>query len=58
VYRCSLEEKQEAPLIEIPQWMFEPDICCGVRSGEKPVVDLSALLDLKLLLQRGPFTCL
>ena len=33
--------------------MFEPDICCRVRSGEKPVVDLSALLDLKLLLQRA-----
>ena len=53
VYRCSLEENQEAPLIEIPQWMFEPDSCCRVRSGEKPVVDLSALLDLKLLLQRA-----
>jgi len=53
VHRCSLEEKQEAQLTEIPQWMFEPDTCCRVRRGEKPVVDLAALLDLRLLLQRA-----
>jgi hypothetical protein len=49
VYRCSLEAQQEAPLLEIPQWMFESTGCCRVHHAENPFVDCAALLDLKLL---------
>ena len=50
VYRCSLEAQQKAPLLEIPQWMFESTGCCRVHRAENPFVDCAALLDLKLLL--------
>jgi hypothetical protein len=52
VYRCSLEAQQEAPLLEIPQWMFESTGCCRVHGAENPLVDCAALLALKLLLHR------
>ena len=52
LYRWSPEQNQEARLFEIPQWMFEPSACCRLRRAERPVVDCSALLALKLLLHR------
>lgn len=52
LYRCSLEQNQEAQLFEIPQWMFESSACCRLRRAEKPAVDCTALLALKLLLHR------
>ena len=52
MYRCSVEQSDETRLFEIPQWMFESDACCLVRSAEKPIVNCAALLDLKLLLHR------
>ena len=45
VYRCSLEAQQEAPLLEIPQWMFESTGCCRVHRAENPFVDCVALAD-------------
>jgi len=53
VYRCSLEQDLEGPLLEIPQWMLDSGACCRVHGAENPAVDCAALQDLKLLLHRG-----
>jgi hypothetical protein len=53
VYRCSLEQNLEGPLLEIPQWMLDSGDCCRVHGAENPAVDCAALQDLKLLLQRA-----
>ena len=51
VYRCGLEAGDiTSRSLEIPQWMFDRAICCGLRRAERPVVDCAALLRLKALL--------
>jgi hypothetical protein len=51
LFRCSIEENLEVRLLEIPQWMFDPATCCGMRLAAVPTVSCKALLDLKSLLQ-------
>jgi hypothetical protein len=53
VYRCSLEQNLEGPLLEIPQWMLDSGVCCRIHSAENAAVDCAALQDLKLLLHRA-----
>ena len=51
VYRCCLEVNDSAAKsLEIPQWMFDRAICCGLRQAERPMADCAALLRLKALL--------
>ncbi len=51
VYRCCLEvDDSAAKSLEMPQWMFDRAICCGLRQAEQPLVDCAALLRLKALL--------
>ena len=51
VFRCSLEPAGRlSTTLEIPAWMFERAICCGMRPAERPMVDCAALLRLKALL--------
>ena len=56
VYRCSLEQNLEGPLLEIPQWMLDSGAGCRVHGAENPAVDCAALKDLKLLLHRARST--
>jgi hypothetical protein len=53
VFRCGVEENQEARRLEVPQWMFDPPTCCGMRRVAMPTVTCEALRDLKALLQSG-----
>jgi len=48
---CSVEESLEGRLLEIPQWMFDPAICCRMQLAAVPTVSCEALLDLKTVLQ-------
>jgi hypothetical protein len=50
LYHCSLEQNHQAPLFQIPQWMFESGACCRMHRAEEPAVDCAALRDLKRLL--------
>ncbi len=51
VYRCCLEvDDSAAKSLEMPQWMFDRAICCGLRRAERPMADCAALLRLKALL--------
>ncbi len=51
LFCCSVEESLEARLLEIPQWMFDPAICCRMQLAAMPTVSREALLDLKAVLQ-------
>jgi hypothetical protein len=51
LFHCSIEENLEARLLEIPQWMFDPSTCWGMRLTTVPTVSSQAWLDLKPLLQ-------
>ena len=47
VSHCSIEENAEARHLEIPEWMFDPAICCRMQLAAEPTVSCQALLDLK-----------
>jgi hypothetical protein len=49
VFRCGVDEKPGARLLEIPQWMFDSVACCRMRPATVPMVSCGALLDLKAL---------
>lgn len=51
VFRCGIEENREARRLEIPQWMFDPARCSGMRRMAVPAVACEALWDLKVLFQ-------
>ena len=51
LFCCSVEESLEGRLLEIPQWMFDPAICCRMELAAVPTVSCEALLDLKTVLQ-------
>jgi hypothetical protein len=40
----------------VPAWMFDPEVCSGVRLAEEPLVDCGALLELACLLDRKEAT--
>jgi hypothetical protein len=51
LFFCSVEESLEGRLLEIPQWMFDPAICCRIQLAAVSTVSCEALLDLKTVLQ-------
>jgi hypothetical protein len=51
LFFCSVEESLEGRLLEIPQWMFDPAICCRMQLAAVSTVSCEALLDLKTVLQ-------
>ena len=51
LFCCSTEESLEGRFLEIPQWMFDPAICCRMQLAAVPTVSCEALLDLKAVLQ-------
>jgi len=51
MFCCNVEESLAGRFLEIPQWMFDPAICCRMHLGAVPTVSGEALLDLKALLE-------
>jgi hypothetical protein len=44
VLRCVRDELKGFPILEIPEWMFDSDLCGRMKAGEMPRVDCAALL--------------
>jgi len=50
VRQCVRDELKGFPTLEIPEWMFDADLCGRMKPAEMPRVDCVALLALKHLL--------
>ncbi|WP_164708038.1 hypothetical protein [Paraburkholderia phosphatilytica] len=50
ILRCSLEPRETTRVSQMPQWMFDPVARLHIRSSAFPIVDCSALRELKHLL--------
>jgi hypothetical protein len=50
VLRCVHDELKGFPILEIPEWMFDSNLCGWLKPAELPRVDCAALLALKHLL--------
>ena len=50
VLQCVRDELKGFPTLEIPEWMFNANICGRMKPAETPRVDCAALLALKHLL--------
>jgi hypothetical protein len=48
-----LEEESSSRKTEIPQWMFDPGVCCVMQQCEMARVSVDALRRVKELLERG-----
>ena len=57
VYRCGLESAQTDRPLEVPQWMFDPTVCCRVYLAASPAVRCEELLELKRLLTGAHLAC-
>jgi hypothetical protein len=50
VLNCRADDDGASPVLEVPEWMFDPRICRRVRQGETATVDCCALRALRTLL--------
>ncbi len=50
VLRCVRDERKGFPILEIPEWMFDSNLCGRMKPAETLRVDCAALLALKYLL--------
>ena len=50
VLQCVRDERKGFPTLEIPEWMFNANLCDRMKPAETPRVDCAALLALKHLL--------
>ena len=50
VLQCVRDELKGFPILEIPEWMFDSNLCGRMKPAEMPRVDCAALLALKYLL--------
>jgi len=50
VLQCMRDELKGFPTLEIPEWMFDSNLCDRMKPAEMPRVDCAALLALKHLL--------
>ena len=48
---CVLDEEHEFPVLEVPEWMFDPVVCGRFERAERARVDGRALHELKSLLE-------
>lgn len=51
VLRCALELAEVAPRLDVPQWMFDAAICCGMRLMTQASVSVEVLRDIETLLR-------
>ena len=49
VLQCVRDELKGFPTLEIPEWMFDSNLCGRMKPAEIPRVDCAALLALKHL---------
>ena len=47
VFFCVLDEEHEFPVLEVPEWMFDPVVCVRLERAERARVDGWALRELK-----------
>ena len=50
IFRCALDRGENAPQLEIPQWMFDAAACCGMTLVETASVSVGTLRDLTRLI--------
>jgi hypothetical protein len=50
VFRCALGRGDSVATLEVPQWMFDPAVCCRTAMGSNPSVNVEALRELQRLL--------
>jgi len=50
VFRCTIEDDATNKNLEVPQWMFDRAVCCGMRLVDTPVLRVHELRSLKALL--------
>src|SRR2546421_12556161 len=51
--RCCQSSEQGARCLQIPEWMFDRVVCCGMVRGDSPRVSGAALDSLKALISGG-----
>jgi hypothetical protein len=56
VFRCTIEDDASKKSLEVPQWMFDRAICCGMRLVDTPVLGVCELRALKALLGHASVT--
>jgi hypothetical protein len=47
---CTADGEREFPVLEAPEWMFDPVVCGRLERGEVPRVDCGSLRELQTLL--------
>jgi len=57
ICRCGFDDPRNDRSLEVPAWMFEPPACDHLRLTATPFVDCQALIELKVMLQTAPRTC-
>ena len=50
IFHCELEQIAGSRLLEVPRWMFDATICCGMHLAATPTISVKAMLELKHLL--------
>ena len=51
IFHCGLEQIAGSRLLEVPRWMFDATICCGMHLAATPTISVKAMLELKRLLE-------
>ena len=50
VFRCTIEGDRSQKKLEVPHWMFDQSVCCGMQLVDTPILKVCELLALKTLL--------
>ncbi len=56
VFRCTIEDDAFKKSLEVPHWMFDRAVCCGMRLVDTPVLEVCELRSLKALLGHASVT--
>ena len=56
VYRCTIEDDASKKSLEVPHWMFDRAVCCGMKLVDAPVLGVCELRSLKALLGHAGVT--
>ena len=56
VFRCTIDDDLSSKSLEVPQWMFDRAMCCGMRLVDTPVLGVCELHALKALLDHASAT--
>ena len=56
VFRCTIEDDASKKSLEVPHWMFDRAVCCGMQLVDTPVLGVCELRSLKALLGHARVT--